>query len=353
VRVPTPRGVAVACAGAVLLFVASAVVAVTTSKLSIAEAIALLSLTILMAIGVVTAVVVVQTRRMLVTVVRSARTLLSEVVRRLDVLAESLEALRSSTERRAAEGASRHLELDRKVGQVASALGDLSAGVPSDLTTRLDLLRKETKETYWQIEALLELRGLLRPHAPLPPLRGYAASPDVLHHLVERVWQQKPRLVTECGSGASSIVLGYAVRMNGGGRVVALEHDPTWAEVSRAYVSMHDLDDVVEIREAPLTPFEFGGESWLWYDRAAVEDLTDIDLLFIDGPPGDASAMARYPAGPVLFPRCRQGVTIFLDDTHRREERLISARWMEEFPRLRRDNVRADKGLHVLYHDVM
>ncbi|MFG1873475.1 class I SAM-dependent methyltransferase [Sphaerisporangium sp. NPDC049003] len=231
-----------------------------------------------------------------------------------------------------------------------------------DLAERLDALggtvregqadlAKSARQNYAQLEALIDIRALLQPRAPLPRLRGWAASPDVLRLLIERIAVDPAKVVVECGSGSSSVWLGYAVQRFGGGRVVALEHDERFAEASRDLVLAHGLQDVVEIRHAPLTswtPPGDGAETIPWYDPRAVADLSDIGLVFVDGPPGATAQLVRYPAVPVLLPHCAADAWIVLDDTNRPGEREVADRWLLEYPELAGTAHPAEKGAMVL-----
>ncbi|WP_017569885.1 class I SAM-dependent methyltransferase [Nocardiopsis halotolerans] len=212
------------------------------------------------------------------------------------------------------------------------------------------------RDDYEQQVAWTELRDHLDTAAFMPPLRGWAASPDVLRLLVRHIDRLRPDLVVECGSGASSVWIGYALRRAGGGRLVAVEHDARYAELSRDLVAAHGLDDVVEVRHAPLvetpvTTVTVQGEELptadRWYDPSVFADLKGIGLLFVDGPPKATGLQARYPAVPTLLPRCAEDVVIVLDDAARRDERAIGDRWLAEHPELQRTEEAAEKGAHV------
>ncbi|MQA97380.1 MAG: class I SAM-dependent methyltransferase [Streptosporangiales bacterium] len=248
-------------------------------------------------------------------------------------------------------------------------------GLRSDVTTlvrRTATIEAQTRALeqgrridFRQAEALTELRALLSPRAPMPASRGWAASPDVLLALAEQVLRRRPKLVVECGSGASSVWLGYAVERAGEGRVVALEHDERYADLTRDLVTAHGLDAVVEVRTAPLRPWpspdaahpgdagdadasgDSGEPGELWYDTEVLADLTGIGLLFVDGPPGRGGPLARYPAGPELLARCGPDAMIVLDDTIREAERTISDRWLTEYPDLHRTEHPYEKGAHI------
>lgn len=232
----------------------------------------------------------------------------------------------------------------------------LTAALPA-LTGRLDTLSGEVTKGLWelnrtnaadyrQLEALIDLRALIRPRAPLPALRGWAASPDVLHFLAETMLRRRPKLVVECGSGSSSVWLGYLAEQIGA-QVICLEHDGRYAQSSRDLIAAHDLGSVVEVRHAPLTDWKSGDEVHSWYDRAALEDITDIGLLFVDGPPGTVGPEARYPAVPLLLPRCGADMVIVLDDSERDEETAISDRWVAEHPEIECAVLRYEKGARV------
>jgi predicted O-methyltransferase YrrM len=215
------------------------------------------------------------------------------------------------------------------------------------LTGKMAALEQAGQVEYRQLEAYLDLHGLIRPRAPMPALRGWAASPDVVRFLVETMIRQRPKLVVECGSGASSVWLGYVAEQLGSAKVVALESDERFAETSRDLVRAHGLDDVVDIRLAPLAEWRAGDDAHPWYQVDAIEDLVDIGLVFVDGPPGMAAPHARYPAIPLLLPRCAGDAVIVLDDAHRDEETEISDRWLAEHPALERLSLPFEKGAHV------
>ncbi|WP_448003866.1 class I SAM-dependent methyltransferase [Agromyces bauzanensis] len=244
---------------------------------------------------------------------------------------------------------------DGVVQDVATAINELRQTELPDL--RVDLRRFITAtgiNDYEQMVAWTELRHMLEVVAPMPALRGWAASPDVIRIVTREIIRGRPRLVVECGSGSSSVWLGYALRKVGG-RLVSLEHDRGFAEQSRSMLDEHDLQDVVEIRTAPLA--DFGASSiehgthrvQPWYDRESVGDLNGIEILFIDGPPGDVAKYARYPAVPALLDRCAKDAMIVLDDAARPDEKAIVERWVAEYPDLQLEySAPAEKGVAIL-----
>lgn len=219
------------------------------------------------------------------------------------------------------------IEVVRKQGD---STRDVVRHVPKWVTSSVG---REIKTSYTQTEATLGLHALLQPRAVLPPSRGWAASPDVVLELVRIALRDRPRLVVECGSGLSSLWLGYALELVGEeGRVVSLEHDAPYAEALRARVREHGLADRVEVRDAPLVTTTVEGQEVVWYDPAALHGLDGIGLLFVDGPPAATGHHARWPAVPLLADRMAVGGRVVLDDLVRDEEKEILARWQELRP---------------------
>jgi len=213
----------------------------------------------------------------------------------------------------------RHQELTRTITR-----GLRQSGHGTDL-----LLRAQSRE----IEALFQLFQQFTPEAPMPSSGDFALNPTDLLDLMHLVRLRRPRLVVELGSGTSSVWLGYALQKYGG-RLVSLDHDPGYARQTRALVTAHGLDEVVEVREAPLRELAANGKTYQWYDVQALDDLTDIDLLLVDGPPAATGPDARYPALPVLAEKLAGTATVILDDTNRQDEREAVQSWIREVPGL-------------------
>ena len=87
-----------------------------------------------------------------------------------------------------------------------------------------------------------------------------------------------------------------------------------------------------EVRDAPLESFSLDGEPYRWYARQAWEDLTGIDLLFVDGPPASTGHQARYPALPLLGPALSPDATVVLDDLVVPDMQQVLRRWLDAHP---------------------
>jgi hypothetical protein len=216
------------------------------------------------------------------------------------------------------------------------------------LRSKLEAASSEAElRLYRQIEALIGIYRVVDPVRPLPPMRGWAGSPDFLMELLQTLLRTKPVSIVECSSGVSTLICAYCCRFNGAGHVQSLEHDPLFAAATRRNLAEHGLTEWATVIDAPLTDVAIGGESYRWYRHDTVAQGA-IDLLVVDGPPAGTGPMARFPAGPLLFPYMRKGGAILLDDAGRPDEKVTVERWLELFPRLALRMPAAEKGMAVL-----
>jgi predicted O-methyltransferase YrrM len=210
-------------------------------------------------------------------------------------------------------------------------------------------IKKDLKQTFRQLEALQNLSAVLPASDVLPATRVWAASPDLLVVLVDLVISERPSLVVECGSGASTLWLALAMRRFGiDGRIIALDHDPVFGAKTRDLLARHDVRDLAEVRDAPLESFSLDGETYRWYARRAWEDLTGIDLLFVDGPPATTGHQARYPALPLLSGSLSPVATAVLDDLVVPDMQKVLQLWLDAYPDFSSEILPLEKQAAVL-----
>jgi predicted O-methyltransferase YrrM len=238
-----------------------------------------------------------------------------------------------------------NLDLASRIGNLAS-----ESQRTLDAVRRIEAsLPKEIKQTFRQLEALQNLNAMLPARDVLPATRGWAASPDLLMVLVDLVITERPSLVVECGSGASTLWLALAMqRFEIDGRIIALEHDPVFGGKTREFLARHDVRDLAEIRDAPLESFSLDGQTYSWYARRAWEDLTGIDLLFVDGPPATTGERARYPALPLLSGSLSPVATAVLDDLVVPDMQEVLRLWLDAYPDFRSEILPLEKQAAVL-----
>ena len=207
-------------------------------------------------------------------------------------------------------------------------------------------LKNEAVDDFRQLESLLQLVAIIRPDPPLPDTRNGAASPDFLKKIVELMAAQRPKLVVEAGSGVSTLVIGYYLKQLGAGRVVALEHDPVFANTAREWIRLHGLEAHASVVDTPLTPGAVAG--FTWYDVRQAQLGAQIELLIVDGPPATTGHLARYPALPALYSALSDDAVILLDDGLRADEALTAKRWTGEYPDFAAEFLHLEKGAWLL-----
>jgi len=200
--------------------------------------------------------------------------------------------------------------------------------------------KKQSHHAYRQIEAFTQLMALLKFTAPIPPTRGWVASPDLLLTITEIIQTHKPRLVVELGSGVSTLVIAKA----GAKKVISIDNSDEFAGKTRAMLKAHGVRGV-EVRVAPLTPHISGLD---WYDTSKLGDIKGIDLLFIDGPPGSNNPDSRKPALPELLDRLSPKAVIILDDVNRPAERELAEAFAQALPNHVLTFLQHEKGTAVI-----
>ncbi|MDT9232850.1 MAG: class I SAM-dependent methyltransferase [Limnospira sp. PMC 737.11] len=218
----------------------------------------------------------------------------------------------------------------------------------SGLTTQQ--VRKIVLNEYKQIEALLNLHSLLPLVYPLPPLRGWAISPDFAIALYSLILERKIKNVLELGSGSSSLVIGYALQKLGRGKLISLEHDQNYTTASQDLVCNHKLEQYCQINYAPLQRTEVNGQNYKFYSLDCLKQINiKFDLLIIDGPPSHTNPLARFPAVPLLYDYLSDEAIICLDDSDRKDEKLAVQKWLQEYKDLKlMTPPTSEKGISVL-----
>ena len=185
-----------------------------------------------------------------------------------------------------------------------------------------------------QIESLAQIYARFTDtKLPMPSTGGFAIDAQALAHLIAVLEQRQPRRILELGSGTSTIWLGYLARTYGGS-VISLDHLEHYLAATQTAVDRHQLNEHIECRLAPLQEISCHDASYNWYALEALEDLTDIDMLVVDGPPAATGPKARYPSVPMLIEKLAPHATIVLDDAHREDEMEIVEDWKKSFPEL-------------------
>lgn len=206
--------------------------------------------------------------------------------------------------------------------------------------------RVETEALFAQIQSLLALERILGMPRPLPPMRGWAGSPDFLLQVAQQLQQRQPATVLECSSGVSTIVSARIMQLNGKGHVYSLEHDPAFAAKTRALLEQFDLKAWATVVDAPLVARE---SSTPWYSLDGLPgSLASIDALVVDGPPASGAPLARYPALPRFANQLSAAAIVMVDDAQRPDEIRMLQKWAAEYPDFKQSDLYCEKGCILL-----
>lgn len=215
-----------------------------------------------------------------------------------------------------------------------------------DIRQRLQNTETEVGALFSQIQSLMALERQLALPQALPPMRGWAGSPDFLLKVAQQALRQKPESMIECSSGVSTVVLARCAQLAGKGHVYSLEHEAEYAEKTRNLLKNFGLDSFATVLHAPLV--DRSGHS-PWYDESVLpHDMAPAGMLVIDGPPAGLARQARYPAIPRLLSKLAPSVTVMLDDAGREDELEIVRRWTAEVTAFKSEYLPLEKGLAIL-----
>lgn len=224
--------------------------------------------------------------------------------------------------------------LSNELKELEKALLEASKDNAGKATRDLILVQNRL---YAQLESLSWLQRRLAIKGQLPPLRGWATSPDVLLRLHAHIMSTRPQVIVEFGSGASTLVIADALRQNGGGKLISIEHSEHYGAQSLATLQAERLEGWVDLRIGDLEAWEDdhlnpedAEKPSRWYPVSLLESVENVDLLWVDGPPGATCLFSRYPALPALADKLSPAAEVWMDDTIRQEEKDICERWAKD-----------------------
>ncbi len=288
-----------------------------------------------------------------------ARASVGRVVRIEQSTGKRLEEMRATAAKRhelvfkaAREARDRATSAEREARRAASAaprIQEVAKQQRADIRDmRLSIIDRVDDQVVL-LEDYMQLMRLVPMPLPMPRPGTWAASEDLLLWLAGYVLEHRPSVVVDLGSGQSSVWMAGAMRTAGyAGRVMGIDHDETYAQATRDLARRQGLDDWLTVIHAPLRDQVIAGRDAPWYDLDALGSLDRIDLLCIDGPPGQGTAQARWPALPALHDRLAPGATVVLDDMIRRDEQEILDDWLAMYPGFGVERLSFEKGAAIL-----
>jgi predicted O-methyltransferase YrrM len=85
-----------------------------------------------------------------------------------------------------------------------------------------------------------------------------------------------------------------------------------------------------------------------WYDLSKLGDISSIDLLFIDGPPGSKNDRARHPALTECLAKLSPRAIVVIDDAGRDGEKDMAQEFAKALPNHSLEFLSHEKGTAVL-----
>lgn len=225
----------------------------------------------------------------------------------------------------------------RKINRTVDRMKDI---VGSELDAKL--LAHTQQPEY--LDKLYRITGMER--GTLPPTRGWAASPDFLLTIAEIILEKKPKVIVELGSGTSTIMIAYLLKKIGEGHLFSYDHSDIFMNITKQNIEKENLSEFVDFNHAPLADIDINATLWRWYSLNNVPEK--IDMIIIDGPPGLATKLSRYPAGPALFPHTSDDAIFILDDAKRPDEKEIANLYELEFPNWSQNYMPFEKGILIM-----
>ena len=151
---------------------------------------------------------------------------------------------------------------------------------------------------------------------------GYAANLEYFEE-VAKTSASSEGPILECGSGATTILLGLLCGRRGV-EVWSLEHSVEWQKRVTDALTRHHISGV-RVCFSPLV--EYGEFDWYYAPLAEMPD--EFSFVVCDGPPGTTKG-GRYGLLPLVGNRLPAGSIILLDDAGRPGEAELIKRWGSE-----------------------
>jgi predicted O-methyltransferase YrrM len=216
--------------------------------------------------------------------------------------------------------------------RLANIEGDIAA-LSALVRARDDRGQRNLKAGFSSLLNMISILPQLDVGGVLPPFphHGFEITGEEAAFLFQLIRRHRPRLVMELGSGSSTILFAAALRANGSGRLISVEHDEAHAARTAQLLEQAELSSWVRPVIAPLVQCSVGARAFDWYglDPLLRTFNEKIDFLFVDGPPGKMQSLSRYPALPILAPHLAPRAVVFVDDGARDDEMQMIALWHE------------------------
>lgn len=185
-----------------------------------------------------------------------------------------------------------------------------------------------------QLWATQKLQSLFN-EAHFIPQTGWSMTPQAILHILNIISLNKSKSIIEFGSGATTVYIAKLLQIeHSEAQFISIESSMEWKEKMEKQLADNGLEDYVQIIYAPLEKVDQKNafknqETWYATEilEEAISDISNFDLVIVDGPFGGSTPYARYSAFPFLQEKTTQETVWMLDDTGRAEEVEILNEW--------------------------
>lgn len=182
-----------------------------------------------------------------------------------------------------------------------------------------------------QFESLLWLYHAVKPIYPFPRFRGWAASPDFLRIVIERIKEQKIKRIIELGSGSSTVVLAeFLKRTKCRGKIISIDERRESYLKTFNELKKRKLNKKVLLYFCPLTKITKTDNNTKWYSVPKFVYKSKFDLVIIDGPSTLNDPLSRRFTIDRLKNAAASNCLFIMDDTNRPGEQEILKKWIAE-----------------------
>jgi predicted O-methyltransferase YrrM len=184
-------------------------------------------------------------------------------------------------------------------------------------------------------------------HLNIPPIfTKWTIDGDLLKIIIDEIYSINKNNITilELGSGLSTIFLSYILKKLNKGKLYSIEHDELFYKKTKNLLELNDLNDICNLIYSPLEEIYINGKKWIWYNTKFINNIDNLDILIIDGPPGYIQEMSRFPALPMLINKLNNNSIVFFDDASREDEKNIIEKWRILYPNFSFKIINTSKG---------
>jgi hypothetical protein len=166
---------------------------------------------------------------------------------------------------------------------------------------------------------------VLKPYFPEGFLleTSYSLSFQTIQHILNDILIFKPKVLLEFGSGLSTLILGNFITKNKlETKLISIDDDSSWQEMLKDQGAIADFYCFPLV---PYHPFSYNGVG-SWFEIPSNHPLfkLQLDLVIVDAPKGVMGKFSRIGFIPFVKDKLSEGAIVYLDDTHRSDENLIS-----------------------------